>query len=282
MNPTELAMLEALRRTLEGTPGLRQARLARPEERVEVPLSRLPAAVLEPGEAEDLAWPGVAAGTYRLRHWQARILDRALPGSRVFEALLAIAEAARSAIAAGASLGGLASDGPASALRGDLAPLVGATRTGPLEVSSAAPGEPTAVVFRGASGSWSAWPTGLAAIDDELLFSTGPHVLSIGSPERRVKDQPFNGLAGGLALDLGEGPREIVQDGVLSAATAEGLALSEAAIESFIDGRLYTLTDRDGADYPHCRMERFQRLGPPQTGLQWHQTYRITYRQLAR
>jgi hypothetical protein len=145
-----------------------------------------------------------------------------------------------------------------------------------------AAGRPTALIFVGASGYWAEEMTGAAALDDELLFSSGPHVVTAGSPARRIKDQVFNGLSGGLALDLGDGPREIVQTGVLSAASAEALATAEAAIEAFVDGRAYTLTTPAGVDYPNSRLERFDRLGPPQVGTQWHQAYRITYRQLAR
>jgi len=56
----------------------------------------------------------------------------------------------------------------------------------------------------------------------------------------------------------------------------------EQAVESFIDGRAYILTAPDGIDYTNCRMERFERLGPPLVGLNWHRRYRITYRQLVR
>ena len=56
----------------------------------------------------------------------------------------------------------------------------------------------------------------------------------------------------------------------------------DANMESFIDGRAYILTAPDGTDYTNCRMERFERLGPPLVGLNWHRQYRITYRQLVR
>jgi len=124
--------------------------------------------------------------------------------------------------------------------------------------------------------------TGAATLDDEMLFSSGPHIVTAGSPIRRVKDQMFNGLAGGLVLDLGDGPRSIEQKGILSASTASGLALLEAAIESFIDGHAYTLTTPDETDYPNCRLERFERIGSPQVGTRWHQVYRVVYQQLVR
>jgi hypothetical protein len=97
-----------------------------------------------------------------------------------------------------------------------------------------------------------------------------------------VKDQAFNGLAGGLALDLGDGPREILQAGILSASSAGNLTLLEAAIEAFIDGRTYTLSAPEGTDYPNTRLERYERLGPRQVGTAWHQAYRLAYRQLVR
>ena len=282
MNLADLRILEAIRKRLESVPGVRMARLAWTNEPVEIPLSRLVAVVVEPAGVETLTWPDVPVGRYHLLRWRVRIMDRAMPGTRAFEALVGVAEACRDAIAAEPTLGSLAADGPSVPGDGDLLPAVGATRTAALRLGELSAGRPTALVLAGASGYWVETQTGDAALDDEALFGSGPHVVAVGSPVRRVKDQPFIGLAGGLALDLGEGPREIVQTGVLSAASAEALATAEAALEIFIDGRAYTLTAPDGNDYPHCRMERFERLGPPQVGTAWHQMYRITYRQLLR
>jgi hypothetical protein len=97
-----------------------------------------------------------------------------------------------------------------------------------------------------------------------------------------VEDVAFNGLVGGLTLDLGEGPRTIRQHGILSADTEPGLALLLAACAAFIDGRTYTLTTPDGTAHPHCRVTAVDRLGPPEAGTRWHLPYRITYEQLAR
>jgi hypothetical protein len=282
MNPTELEILEAVRAALEGVRGVRLVRLLRPKERVEVPLSRYPAALLETAPAETLTWPDVPAGRYRLLHWQVAVMDRALPGSRAFEALVDLAGAVRDALAADGSLGGLAADGPPTARDGDLQPPVGAMRLGPVRLTDAAPGEPTVLRLAGACGYWAEAPEGEATIDGEPLFSSGPHVVAIGASARRLKDQPFNGLSGGLTLDLGNEPREILQRGILSADDAEGLALAEAVIEAFVDGRPYTFTAPDGTDYPNTRLDRFERVGLPQVGLRWHQAYRLTYRQLAR
>ncbi|MBE3070495.1 MAG: hypothetical protein IMZ66_09705 [Planctomycetes bacterium] len=282
MNVADLEILNAVRDLLAAVPGLRLVRLARAGETVEVPLSRLPAAVLEPAGTESLAWPEAPVGRYHLVHWRAAVLDRAVPGTRAFDALVALAEACRNALAAAPLLGNRAQDGPPSRREASLAPAVGATRLAPLGLAEVAAGRPTALVLAGASGYWAETMAGTAAIDDEELFASGPHAVTVGSPVRRVTDQPFNGLAGGLALDLGDGPREILQAGVLSAPSASALAILEAAIEAFIDGRAYTLTTPAGIDYPNCRLERFDRLGPPQVGTAWHQPYRATYRQLVR
>jgi hypothetical protein len=210
------------------------------------------------------------------------VLDRAVPGTRAFTALTTLADAARAAIAAGATLGARAADGPPSAIDASLLPAVGATRLAPTLLAETRPGQPTALIFTGASGYWIQSMPGAASFDGEALFSSGPHAVVAGSPVRRMKDQQFNGLAGGLALDLGDGPREISQAGVLSAASASALAINEAAIEAFIDGRTYTLVSPEGTSYPNCRLVEFARLGPPQVGTAWHQPYRITYRQLVR
>ena len=282
MNVADLEVLEAIRETLAGVLGLRTVRLIRTDESIEIPLSRLPAAVLEPCGVENVAWPETPVGTYHLVHWRTHVLDRAVPGTRAFESLVSLAEACRDAVEAIPLLEGKAEDGPPSQRDASLRPSVGATRLGAVRLCETVPGRPTALAFGGASGYWIESMASAATLDDETLFSSGPHVVMIGSPARRIVDQVFNGLAGGLTLDLGEGPREIHQTGVLSAGSASALAVLETAIEAFIDGRTYTLTTPGGVDCPNCRLERFARLGPPQTGTQWHQSYKITYRQLAR
>ena len=282
MNLDDLKIFEALRCLLAPVPGLRTVRLVRAGDSAEIPLSRLPAALLEPAGTQDLAWPDVPVGRYRLVQWRLSVQDRAVPGTRAFESLVSLAESCQAAISASPTLGGLAADGPPCGSDGALSPSAGATRLGPLSLEKAAAGHPTALVFPGACGYWAETMTGQAEFDGETLFASGPHLVSIGSPARLVKDQAFNGLAGGLALDLGDGPREIRQTGVVSASSASGLAIAEAAIEAFIDGRTYTLGAPDGTDYPNTRLERFERLGPRQVGTAWHQAYRLTYRQLVR
>jgi len=282
MSLADLEVLETIQAALAAMRGLRTVRLARTKESVEIPLSRLPAAVLEPAGAESLTWPEVPVGVYHLLHWRVAVLDRAVPGTRAFSSLASLADAARDAVVADPTLGAQAADGPPSAGHEALAPAVGATRLAPTHLVETRPGQPTSLVFAGASGSWAESMSGAAALDGEALFSSGPHVVVPGSPVRRVQDQQFNGLAGGLALDLGDGPREIRQAGVLGASSGSALALVEAAIEAFVDGRAYTLTAPEGTDYPNCRLVEFARLGPPLVGTAWHQPYRITYRQLSR
>jgi len=281
MNAIDVELLEAVCAALGQVPGVRAVRVKAPKQKVEIPLSRYVAVVVEPTGVEALTWPDVEVGRYHLLHWRATVLDRALPGTVAFKALASVADACRARLADDPSLGGLAADGPSSARNG-LAPEVGATRIAPVELGDSVPGGPTALPFSGASGYWEEEMVGAATLDDEMLFSSGAHVIEVGSPDRRIKDQMFNGLAGGLAVDLGEGPREIWQTGVLSAASAADLAQLESAVEAFVDGRAYTLTAPDETDYSNCRMERFERLRPPWAGLEWHRLYRITYRQLAR
>lgn len=282
MTPADLDLLAALVDTCRAVPGVRMARLTRPGETVEVPLSRLPAVLLDPTGAEHLSWPDVPVGRYRLLHWRLSVLDRAVPHTRAFDALADLADACRDAVAADPLVGDRAADGPPSGRVTSLAPAVGATRMGPATLGETVPGRPTVVRIAGACGTWSETPAGEAALDGEALFSSGPHLVEAASPARRVADVAFNGLAGGLTLDLGEGFRTIRQRGVLSADTEAGLALLLAACEAFIDARTYTLTAPDGTDYPRCRVTAVERLGPPQDGTRWHLPYRITYEQLAR
>jgi hypothetical protein len=282
MTIVDMQILEAIRKALAGVTGVRLARLVRPGEEVEVPLSRMVAVLVESAGAQSLSWPGVPAARYRLLRWRLSVVDRAVPGTRAFEALAAVAEACRTALAASPTLGGLAEDGPPLEGGGDLAPPTGACRTSPPSLAPTPAGRPTALIIDGATGRWTDLASGAATLDGESLFASGPHAVVAGSPVRRVKDQAFNGLAGGLSLDLGDGGREIVQTGVLAAASAQALAVAEAAVEAFIDGRSYTLIGPDGTEYPHCRLEQFERLSPPWVASRWQQPYRITYRQLSR
>jgi len=282
MTPADLERFDALAAVLRAVPGVRTVRMARPDEAVEIPLSRLPAVLLEPSGAEPLTWRDVPVGRYVLLHWQASVLDRAVPHTRAFEALVALAEACRDAVCADPQLGGKAEDGPPSLQNPELHPSAGATRTGPLTVGKTVPGRPTAVRLAGASGYWTEAMAGEATLDDEPLFGSGPHAVQPASPVRRTQDVTFNGLAGGLTLDLGEGPRPIHQWGVLSADTEAGLALLAAACAAFVDGRTYRLTAPDGTDYPSCRMKAVQPLGPLVTGTRRHLRYHIVYEQLAR
>ncbi|MFO8014798.1 MAG: hypothetical protein R6X20_16000 [Phycisphaerae bacterium] len=282
MIPSDLDLLAALLETCRSVPGVRSVRLARPGETVDVPLGRLPAAVLEPAGVERLTWPPVPVGRYRLVHWRLSVLDRAVPHTRAFEALAALAAACRDALAGDPLVGGRAEDGPPSGRDASLAPAVGATRIGPAALGETVPGRATAVRFAGACGGWTGTMAGQAAIDGEALFASGPHLVEAASPVRRVEDVAFNGLAGGLTLDLGEGPRTLRQRGVLSADTEAGLALLLAACEAFIDGRTYTLTAPDGTAHLNCRVTAVERLGPPEAGTRWHLPYQVTYEQLAR
>ncbi len=282
MTPNELALAEALRGAVAGAGDLREVRLAAKGRPAEVPLSRLPAALIEPAGLEALTWPDVPVGAYHLAHWRVTVLDRALPGTRAFEALVQTADAARAAVLATGSLGGLAEDGPPSRRAADLAPPVGAVRAGPATLGDSAPGHPTAVTVPVAAGWWAETQAGGAELDGEALFASGPHVVEAGSPGRRVDEVRFGGLDGGLLVDLGEAARPLVQTGVLSASTEAGLAVLEAAIEAFIDGRLYTLTAPGGAVYANVRVEAFERLGPPRAGLDRHRPYRVVYRQFGR
>ncbi len=282
MDETALALIETLRRMLEDVPGLRTARLVRPGQRVEVPLARYPAALLEPAGTEDVAWPDAPLAVHRLVHWRVRVLDRALPGTRAFEALLALAGAARTAALTDPTRGGSAEDGPPSVRDTDLRPEAGATRLSRLALGEAAPGEPTALTFRGTCGWWVEPQAAAATFAGQNLFASGPHAVRLGSPTRRTVDRAFNGLRGGLTIDLGDGPREIVQTGVLSAEGAETLSALAEAVELYVSGRTHTLVDPDGQGHVGCRLERFERLGSPLRGTGLHQPYRITYRQLAR
>jgi len=282
MTAADLERLEALVAILRAVPGVRTVRLVRPGEAVDVPLSRLPAVLLEPTGAEPLTWPEIPVGRYHLLHWRASVLDRAVPHTRAFEALVTLAEACRNAVGADPLLGGRSADGPPSRRDTALHPAAGATRTGSLAVGDVTPGQPTAVAFAGASGYWTEAMTGEATLDGEALFGSGPHVVQAASPVRRVQDVTFNGLAAGLTLDLGKGPRPIHQRGVLSADTEAGLALLGAACAAFVDGRAYLLAAPDGTDYPACRVKAIEPLGPPMAGARRHQRYHIVYEQLAR
>jgi hypothetical protein len=204
MNATDLGLFEAIRCKLGQVAGVKTARFVQDGQHVEIPLSRYVAVTLEATGDECLSWPEATVGRYRLLRWRAAVLDRAAPGTRAFAALVATADACRQALAADLSLGALAEDGPPSAHDTELLPEAGATRLGPTRLAAAVAGEPTRLVLEGATGYWIEKMSGGAAIDDESLFASGPHTVEPGTPVRRLVDQPFNGLAGGLSLDLGD------------------------------------------------------------------------------
>lgn len=172
MNAIDVELLEAVCAALGQVPGVRAVRVKAPKQKVEIPLSRYVAVVVEPTGVEALTWPDVPVSRYHLLHWRAAVLDRALPGTAAFKALASVADACRNALASDLSLGGLAEDGPPSARNG-LAPEVGATRIAPVELGDSEPGGPTALLFNGASGYWEGEMVGAATLDDEMLFSSG-------------------------------------------------------------------------------------------------------------
>lgn len=280
MNSQDFQILEKVKELASSAKPVRHARIARAWQREEVGLSFYPAVIIEPASVETIAWPEMPTWRYRLVRYSLAVLAHGTIGSRAHNELLSAVEAVLDAVTGDLTLGSLADDGPP--LGTEFGSSVAATRIGPVEAADQPVGAPLAYVIRMASGYFPDWMASAATYRGFSLFFSGPHSVVPAPVERRSLDRVFNGLTGTLALDLGEGHRQICQEGRLIAATVAGLGMLEAQIEARIDGLLGTLVDPDGVQYDNCRMESFERNGPIVRGSFYHRTYTIRYLQLAR
>ena len=276
-----MSLIATVRRVLTALPGPASARIVRDRLKEDLPLSQQAAHLIQPFTSEQLRWPESAEWQYELNVFVLATVCRGRPGTAAQQRLADLHDAALAALASDATLGGSLGDGPPGG-HADLKGLVAGFRHGETAAEKTKPGDPLAVVTVCGLCSLTESPIESTTLDGSPLFDSGPNDLAVDSPRHETADRLFSGLRGALVVDLGERPRQIVQVGRLSAASAAGLAQLESAIEAKIDGQTHQLTGRDGSTYSAVRVERFIRNGPVEVGSRWHRPYRIEYTELLR
>ena len=274
-----MALVAAVRRALAALPGAAGVRVVRDGSRTDVPLAQHAAHLIEPVAGHMLRWSESADWRWELAILKLTTLTRGRPGSPEQARLGELHEAALEALRTDDDLLAVVADGPPCAAAGD-GDAIGGVRWGPTRTESGRPGDPLAVVTTVGLCVPTAEPQTSATLDAADLFSSGPHEIAAGSPERAASERVFCGLAGALVVDLGRRPRTLVQQGRLSAPSAAALAQLEEAVEARVDGDVHELIGRDGTAYPYVRVERFTRRGPVEVGLRCHRAYEIRYTEL--
>ncbi|NIA20951.1 MAG: hypothetical protein GWP05_03035 [Anaerolineaceae bacterium] len=276
-----MSLIATVRRVLSALPGAASARIVRDRLKLELPLSQQVAHLVQPVGSEQLAWPESAQWQYELNVFVLATVGRGRPGTAAQQRLADLHDAALAALASDATLGGSLADGPPGG-HADLKGLLAGFRRGETAAEKSKPGDPLAVATVCGLCLLTDSPSESTTLDGSPLFDSGPNDLVADSPRRETADRLFNGLRGVLVVDLGERPRQIVQVGRLSAASAAGLAQLESAVEAKIDGQTHQLMARDGSTYSTVRVERFIRRGPVEVGDHRHRPYRIEYTELLR
>ena len=119
----------------------------------------------------------------------------------------------------------------------------------------------------------------MSSLDNNNIFSSGPHSFQVQSWQRQLERRAISGLDGELILDMGLRARQIIQKGRLQSQTAQSLSTLRQATENFIDGKTHTLVDNHGNSFANVVMEKFE-MTPVQTGCGFWCDYTITYWQL--
>lgn len=275
-----MALVAAARRALMALPGAASVRVVRDPRNDDVPLAQHAAHLLQPVASERLAWPESEAWQYELSVFTLTTLARGRPGTAVHDRLAGLHEAALEALRTDDDILEVVSDGPPSRSESVGSGIAG-VRWGRTQAQATRPGDPLAVVTSVGLGVWTAEPGQSATLGGAALFSSGPHEIVAGSPQRASGERVFSGLAGALIVDLGQRPRTLIQRGRLSAPSMLVLGQLEGAIETRVDGRVHSLVDRDGTEHPYVRPERFTRRGPIEVGLRYHRAYEIEYSEFA-
>jgi len=120
----------------------------------------------------------------------------------------------------------------------------------------------------------------VSLLDQQDLFGSGPHSVSVGSPVRQFERRSFAGVDGELLLDMGLRGRLLTQAGRLQADTAEDLQQIVTQIEAILDGKLHTLIDNHGLEHAGLLVEDFQLTTPIRRGRRFWCDYTVGYRQV--
>jgi hypothetical protein len=82
--------------------------------------------------------------------------------------------------------------------------------------------------------------------------------LRVGSWRRDVIERAAAGVDGVVSIDAGRRTREIVQKGVMRAASDEALRSRIDSISALMDGGTHTLKTAEGQEFDNLRIDAFE------------------------
>lgn len=112
-------------------------------------------------------------------------------------------------------------------------------------------------------------------------IAAGPHVIRIGSPQRRQVHFAFAGSDGERSIDLGRRARPIVIEGRIAAVAKNDLLDRIAAIAGYADGSTHLLVDNHARSFANCRLDSFEATSGIERGDYYSLAYRCELTQLA-
>ena len=92
-------------------------------------------------------------------------------------------------------------------------------------------------------------------LDKNILIEDA--VVAVGSCQRKVIERGVAGLEGAASIDLGFRGREIVLDGLIRAASGEGLDAKVESVLSLMDASSHILSVEDGRVFEDLRVDEF-------------------------
>ena len=94
----------------------------------------------------------------------------------------------------------------------------------------------------------------MKAMIDETLEFEQMH-LETGSYQRDAAERSVTGLDGVISIDLGMRKRQLIQKGILHAASAEALREKVDSFSKLIDGRIHKLVLGNGKSFDNLRVD---------------------------
>ena len=94
----------------------------------------------------------------------------------------------------------------------------------------------------------------MKAMIDETLEFEQMH-LETGSYQRDAAERSVTGLDGVISIDLGMRKRQLIQKGILHAASAEALREKVDSFSKLIDGRIHKLVLGNGKCFDNLRVD---------------------------
>ena len=114
---------------------------------------------------------------------------------------------------------------------------------------------------------------------DEIIFDGPETVIRVGSWKRRNIEKTAAGLNGAISIELGLSCRNIVQEGVIGAISAQALSKKTANVNGKLDDSSHQLSI-DGEIFNNIRVDSFEVTGLRCSGANVFCEYKISYTQL--